>query len=149
MVTSPFPFFILEVSFNMEFIIDEAEIENCLYSDESSDNESTSSDDFLTDDEETVAENDESFYRSFDNRKEFHQFKNQIKNPVEEHQRSIPELFYGEDDLPEMYSPEDREHVESKERAANFKKTLKRFENHFFLFGHLRGHVLKNKKTLS
>ena len=86
----------------MEFIIDEAKIENCLYSDESSDNESTPSDDFLTDDEETVTENDESFYRSFDNREEFHQFKNQIENPVEE-QRSIPELFYGEDDLTELY----------------------------------------------
>ena len=126
----------------MEFIIDEAEVGSDLCSDESSDYESTPSDDFLRDDEETVTENDESFYRSFDNREEFHQFKNQIKNPVEEHQRSIPK-FYREDDLPEMFLPEDREHVEfdtsahTKERANNFKKTLKRFEsesieNHFF-----------------
>ena len=89
-----------------------------------------------------MAENDESFYKSFDNGEEFHQFKNQIKNPVEEHQRSTPE-FYGDDDLHETFSPEDREHVEfdisvgTKERADNFKKTLKRFEidsieNHFF-----------------
>ena len=118
----------------MEFIIDEAEVEDGLYSDES-DNESTPSDDFFTDDEETVAENNESFYRSFDNREEFHQFKNQIKNPVEEHQRSsIPEV-YGEDDLPEMFLPDDREHVEfdtsahTKETVNNFKKTLKRFES--------------------
>ena len=126
---------------NMEFIIDEADVENDLYSDGSG-NESTLSDNFFTDDEETMAENDESFYRSFDNREGFHQFKDQIKNPVEEHQRSTPE-FYGDDDLPEMFSPEDREHVEfdisvgTKERADNFKKTLKRFEidsieNHFF-----------------
>ena len=125
----------------MEFIIDEAEAENDLYSDGSG-NESTSSDNFFTDDEETMAENDESFYRSFDNREEFHQFKNQTKNPVKEHQRSTPES-YGDDDLPEMFSPEDREHVESdisvgtKERADSFKKMLKSFEidsikNHFF-----------------
>ena len=126
----------------MEFIIDETEVENNLFSDES-DNECISSDEFFTDDEETVAENDKSFYRSFDNKEEFHQFKNQIKNPEEEHKRSSISEFYGEDDLPEMFLPEDREHVEfgasanTKERAANFKKTLKLFEsesieNHFF-----------------
>ena len=60
----------------MEFIIDEAEVEDGLYSDES-DNESSPSDDFFTDDEETVVENNGSFHRSFDNREEFHQFKNQ------------------------------------------------------------------------
>ena len=60
------------------------------------------------------------------NREEFYQFKNQIKNPVEKHWKSALE-FYGDDDLPEMFSPEDREHVEfdissnTKERAANFK----------------------------
>ena len=75
----------MEVSFNnMEFIIDKAEVENNLFSDKS-DNKCISSDEFFTDDEETVAENDKSFYRSFDNKEEFHQFKNQIKNPVEEH----------------------------------------------------------------
>lgn len=143
----------------MEFIIDEAETENSFYSDESSDNESISSGYFLTDDEETVAENDESFYRSFDNREEFHQFKNQIKNLVEEHQRSIPELFYGEDDLREMYLLENREHVEfnisdnTKERAANFKKTFKRFENdsienHFFIQSFM-GLCFKKQKNLA
>ena len=36
---------------------------------------------FLTDDEETETENDQSFYRNFDNREEFHKVKNQIIKP--------------------------------------------------------------------
>ena len=121
----------------MEFIIDEAEVEDFYSSDESDNNESDPSSDYSD-----YEENNESFYRSFDNREEFHKFKNQIKNPVEEHQRQTSD-FYGDDDLPEMFSPEDREHVEfdnsecTKERATNFKKTLECFdnksiENHFF-----------------
>ena len=51
---------------NMEFIIDEAEIENDLYSSDESDQENAPFDDFLTNDEEAVAENDESFYRCFE-----------------------------------------------------------------------------------
>ena len=97
---------------------------------------------FLTDDEETETENDQSFYRNFGNREEFHKVKNQIKNPVERHQKRKSD-FYGDDDLPEMFSSENREYVEfdtsqcTKERASNIKKTLKHFdnesiENHFF-----------------
>ena len=52
--------------------------------------------------------------------------------------------FFGEDDLPEMFSAEEREHVEFhlfqkyKERALDFKKTLRGFsddsiQNHFFI----------------
>ena len=106
----------------MEFIIDEAEVEDFYSSDESDNNESDPSSDYSD-----YEENDESFYRSFDNREEFHKLKNQIKNPVEEHRRSVPD-FYGDDNLPEMFSPEDREHVEfdnsecTKERANNLKK---------------------------
>ena len=106
----------------MEFITDEAEVEDFYSSDESDNNESDPSSDYSD-----YEENNESFYRSFDNREEFHKFKNQIKNPVEEHQRQTSD-FYGDDDLPEMFSPEDREHVEfdnsecTKERANNLKK---------------------------
>ena len=115
----------------MDFIIDEAEVEeDFYYSEDSSDNESEqSADDFLASDFEEETANDASFYRSFDNREEFHQFKNQLKNPVDETKRSESE-FYGEDDLSEMFLPEEREHVEfhsfqkDKERALDFKKTL-------------------------
>ena len=91
----------------MDFIIDEAEVKEDFYSEDSSDNESKQSvDDFLASDIEEEIENDASFYRSFDNREEFHQFNNQIKNPVDETKRSEGE-FYGEDDLPEIFLPED------------------------------------------
>ena len=66
----------------MEFIIDETEVEDFYSSDESDNN--NESDPFS--DYSDYEENNESFYRSFDNREEFHKFKNQIKNPVEEHQ---------------------------------------------------------------
>ena len=127
----------------MDFIIDEAEVEEDFYSEDSSDNESEqSADDFLASDIEEETANDASFYKSFDNREKFHQFKNQIKNPVDETKRSGDE-FYGGDDLPEMFLPEEREHVEfhsfqkDKERALDFKKTLQCFsddsiQNHFF-----------------
>ena len=58
-----------------------------------------------------------------------------------------------------MFSPEDREHAEfdisanPKERAANFKKTLKRFEidsieNHFFLLSYMVSCFKKQKKQI-
>ena len=85
----------------MDFIIDEAEVEDDFYG--SSDNESEQSEDnFSASDIEEETENDASFYRSFNNREEFCQFKNQIKNPVDETKRSKGE-FFGEDDLPEMF----------------------------------------------
>ena len=127
----------------MDFIIDEAEVKEDFYSGDFSENESKqSADDFLASDIEEETENDASFYRSFDNREEFHQFKNQIKNPVDETKRSEGE-FYGEDDLPEIFLPKEREHVEfhsfqkDKEKTSDFKKTLRCFsddsvQNHFF-----------------
>ena len=66
----------------MEFVIDEAKVEDFYSSDESDNNNES---DPLSDYSD-YEENNESFYRSFDNREEFHKFKNQIKNPVEEHQ---------------------------------------------------------------
>ena len=114
----------------MEFVIDEAKVEDFYSSDESDNNNES---DPLSDYSD-YEENNESFYRSFDNREEFHKFKNQIKNPVEEHQRQTPD-YYGDDDLSEMFLPEDRDHVEfdnsecTKESVNNFKKTLQRFDN--------------------
>ena len=126
----------------MDFIIDEAEVEDDFYG-SSEDESEQSEDNFSASDIEEETENDASFYRSFNNREEFCQFKNQIKNPVDETKRSKGE-FFGEDDLPEMFSAEEREHVEFhlfqkyKERALDFKKTLRDFsddsiQNHFFI----------------
>ena len=122
----------------MDFIIGEAEVDGSIYSSDESDVSDNNESDSMSDCEE----NNESFYRKFDNREEFNKFKNQIKNPVEEHQRQ-PSDYYGDDDLPEMFSPEDRDYVEfdnsadTKKRADDFKKTLQRFDNksiknHFF-----------------
>ena len=131
----------------MDFIFNEAEVAEDDFklrfsddSDEESASPPSEDNDFITD-EEIEAENEPSFYRSVDNREEFYQFKNQFKNPVEVPKRSEDE-FYGEDDLPEMYVPEKREHVtfhlfqNEKERAFNFKKSQRCFsdeiQNHFF-----------------
>ena len=70
----------------MEFIIDEAEVEEVIYSSDESDVSDNNESDLLSDYSD-YEENNESFYRKFDNTEEFHKFKNQIKNPVEERQR--------------------------------------------------------------
>ena len=98
---------------------------------------------FLDDDtcyEEDI-EHGPSFYRTFDNREIFSNFENQIKNPVESSER--PEKnYYGEDDLPELFAPENRKTVNchsfsnDKNRALDFKRSLRCFvpkqENQFF-----------------
>ena len=87
----------------MEFTIDKAEVEEVIYSFDESDVSDNNESDPLSDHSD-YEENSESFCRKFDNREEFHKFKNQIKNPVEEHQRQTSD-YYGDDDLPEMFSP--------------------------------------------
>ena len=99
--------------------------------------------DFLDDNtcyEEDI-EHGPSFYRTFNNREEFSTFENQIKNPVESSERSEKNC-YGEDDLPELFAPENRKTVNfhsftnDEKRALDFKKNLQCFvperENQFF-----------------
>ena len=108
----------------MKFIIDEVEVEEVIYSSDESDVSDNNESDLLSDYSD-YEENNESFYRKFDNREEFHKFNNQIKNTVEEHQWQTSD-YYGDGDLSEMFSPEDRDHVEfdnsecTKDRANNF-----------------------------
>ena len=77
-------------------------------------------------------EQDPSFYRTFDNREEFSAFENQTKDPVESSKRS-EKNYYGEDDLSELFAPENRKKVNlhsfsnDKEKAINFKKILQCF----------------------
>ena len=79
-----------------------------------------------------------SFYRKCDNKIKF---ENQQKNALQENRAK--KLFYGYDDQPEMFAPEDIEQVDFhdfsdyKKKADDFKKTLLCFsdisnENHFF-----------------
>ena len=101
----------------MDFILNKADIESDGYKLEFSNDEmecdssspSSDEEDFI-EDECSEEVNECSFYRSFDNREEFSRFKNQIKNPVQVSQRS-EDNFFGEDDLPELFDPEQRKDV--------------------------------------
>ena len=85
-------------------------------------------------------EQDASFYRSLNNKEEHVKFPNQTKNPEEVVQESDDEYF-GEDDMPELFDPENRDEVEfnsfdnSSNKSQAFKESLVRFgnvDNHFF-----------------
>ena len=98
----------------MDFILNEAIEENdkakIVFSDESEEEFSENESDFINEDEgEEQQEEDASFYRSID--MESFKFSNQTTNPYE----AVDELedeYYGEDDMPELYDPENREEVE-------------------------------------
>ena len=133
----------------MDFILTETEVESddfkLVFSDDEemeSDSSPSSEDEIFIDDSSQDDEEDINFYRSFDNREEYHTFKNQTKNPVEISKKPKPEYYGEEDDLPELFDPEEREEVsfdsfeKDSEKAANFKKSLLCFsdvDNHFFM----------------
>ena len=94
--------------------------------------------DFIDDDEGEVQE-EASFCRSVDNNEHI-QFSNQTRNPDEVVDESEDE-YSGEDDMPELFDPENREDVEFdsfdnySDKSPIFKKSLLRFadvENQFF-----------------
>ena len=122
----------------MDLILNEAEVEtNSLKFDSDDEDEMefdstplSEDEDFLTCyEDEYIEEEDPSFYRTFDNREEFANFENQTKDPVKSSKRS-EKNYYGEDDLPELFAPEDRKKVnfhsfsKDKERALNLKKAF-------------------------
>ena len=112
----------------MDFIIDEGEISDDFYSKNSdgSDEESLL-DDFIDSENDGGEEEDLALYSRFENRERFNSFQNQFKNPVDESIRS-EENYYGDDDQPEMFSPEDCEQIEFhsfkdyKQKTDDFKK---------------------------
>ena len=129
------PLFVVEIE-KMDFIIDEAEVSDDFYCGEScSEDENSLDNDFIEDNDFVESA---SFYRKCENKIKF---KNQQKNALEENREE--KLFYGDDDQPEMFAPEDIEQVgfhdssDYKKRLLNFKKTLLCFsdisnENHLF-----------------
>ena len=133
----------------MDFLLNEAEVETDFLKIDSDDGDEMEYDSAPLSEDEYIKE-DPSFYRTFDNREEFANFENQIKDPVKSSERS-EKNYYGEDDLPELYAPEYRKKVEfhsfsnDKERALNFKKSLQYFipeqENQFFLCCSIRINV--------
>ena len=80
----------------MDFILNEAEVENDSVKFDSDDEDEMECDstplsedgDFLTCYEDEYIEEDPSFYRTFDKREEFAKFENRTKNPVKSSKRS-------------------------------------------------------------
>ena len=144
----------------MDFILNEAIEENdkakIVFSDESEEEFSENESNFINKDEgEEQQEEDASFYRSIDMGS--FKFSNQTTNSYEVVDESQDE-YYGEDDMPELYDPENREEVEfdlfdnSLSKSQTFKNSLLRFadmDNQFFyavLFGVL--HCKLNRQNV-
>ena len=84
-------------------------------------------------------EQDASFYRSLNNKEERVKFPNQIRN-LEEVVEESDEDYFGEDDMLELFDPDNRDEVDfdsfinSLDKSQAFKKHLCRFtnvDNHF------------------
>ena len=121
----------------MNFILNEAIEEDnkfkLVFSDES-EGELSEEDEELNfiDDTAEEEQQDQSFYREVDNQPL--KFVNQTRNFNEVIQESHQEYF-GEDDLPELFDPENREEVEfdyserNQSESSTFKNSLLHFEN--------------------
>ena len=92
------------------------------------------------DDDEGEEQEEASFYRSVDNNERV-KFSNQTRNPDEVVNES-EDKYYGEDDMPELYDPENRKGIEFDlfdnyfDKSQFFKKSLVHFDsvdNHFFM----------------
>ena len=120
----------------MDFILNEAIEEDdefkLVFSDDSEEEFSEEKLNFIDDDEGEEQE-EASFYRSVDNN-EWVKFSNQTRNPDEVVDESEDE-YYGEDDMPELYDPENRKDVEFDsfdnyfDKSQFFKKSLLHFDN--------------------
>ena len=75
-----------------------------------SDHSTTAEIEIIIEDSDQDEEEDLSLYRSFDNREEYHRFRNQTKNSVE-FVKEPEAKYYGEDVMPELFDPENREDV--------------------------------------
>ena len=128
----------------MNFILNEVIGENdglkITFSDDTEEEFCEEESNFIDEDEgEEQQEEDASFYRSIDNMERV-KFSNQTTDPHE----AVDELedeYYGEDDMPELYNPENREDVEFDlfdnflSKSQTFKNSLLHFsdvDNQFF-----------------
>ena len=149
----------------MNFILNEAIEEDnkfkLVFSDES-EGELSEEDEELNSIDDTAEEEqqDQSFYREVDNQPL--KFLNQAKNFNEVIQESHQEYF-GENDLTELFDPENREEVEfdyserNQSRSSKFKNSLLHFENvdnpffylviYGFLYNKLNGENIKLEDT--
>ena len=132
----------------MGFILNEAEVEckedyKLVFSDDKYKTEDASTveeEDSMFIDNSLDEEEDRSFYRDLDNSENYLRFPNQTRNPIEV-VNEPEEEYYEEDNMPEIFDPENREEVSfdlfanDKDKASKFKSTLVCFPdivNHFF-----------------
>lgn len=129
----------------MDFILNEAEVEDqyvLQFSDEEEEHElSAAVEDKMFIDDAPIEQVSRSFYRDLNNWEHYLHFRNQTRNLVEVMQEHT-EDYFGTDDLPELYEPQERECVEfdsfenNRQKAKKFKDSVLCFpdvENHFFL----------------
>ena len=69
-------------------------------------------------------EEDESFYRNLNNRADYPRFANETRNPIEVVNEPVEE-YHGEDDMPELFDPENREEVNFDLFASDYEKAMR------------------------
>ena len=113
----------------MDFIqveaIDESKQNETNFSDNDDDKTTQQDKDFIGDTEQPME--DVSFYKTFDpeNIDQYNKFPNQTRNPKDAVYED-DEMFFGtEDTQPEIFAPENREHVEF-DKFEGFEKSVKK-----------------------
>ena len=129
----------------MDFIINETEVEDDQFKlvfsdDDEEDLCETIEDRMFIEVSQQEEHESRNFYRDLNNRENYVRFHNQTRNPVEVAEEP-EEDYYGKDNIPEMYDPENKEEVNfdlfamDADKAKCFKDSLVCFsdvENHFF-----------------
>ena len=127
----------------MDFILNEAIEEDdefkLVFSDNSEEEFSEEQELNFIDDDEGEEQEEASFYKSVDNNDRV-KFSNQTRNP-DNVVNELEDEYYGEDDMPELFDPENREDVEFdsfdnySDKSQIFKNSLLHFadvDNQFF-----------------
>ena len=130
----------------MDFILNGAEVEDDQYKLVFSDDEDEAhalsaslEDQIFIDDSSQGEQESRHFYRDLNNRDNYVNFHNQTRNPVEVVDEVDDEEYYGEDDMPELYDPENREDVNF-DFFANDQVKAKRFKDSLVFFPNIQNH---------
>ena len=116
----------------MDFIqfeaIDESQQNEINFSDNDDDGKTEQDEDFIDDTEQPME--DLSFYRTFDheNIDQYNKFPNQTRDPKDAVYEDDGMFFGTEDTQPELFVPENSEHIEF-DKFEGFGKSVKRFKD--------------------
>ena len=119
----------------MDFIqfeaIDESQQNEINFSDNDDDGKTEQDEDFIDDTEQPME--DLSFYRTFDheNIDQYNKFPNQTRDPKDAVYEDDGMFFGTEDTQPELFAPENSEHIEF-DKFEGFGKSVKRFKDTLF-----------------